>query len=29
VQGLVGKAANVLVQRVTNMWGIDTYHRKL
>ncbi|CAD6245775.1 unnamed protein product [Miscanthus lutarioriparius] len=29
VQGLVGKAADALVQRVTSMWGVDTYRRKL
>ncbi|KAG2481252.1 hypothetical protein PVAP13_6KG393140 [Panicum virgatum] len=29
VEGLVGKAADVLVQRVTGMWGIESYRRKL
>jgi len=29
VEGLVGKAADALVQRVTSMWGVDNYRRKL
>jgi len=29
VQGLVGKAADALVQNITSMWGVDTYRRKL
>ncbi|WVZ91844.1 hypothetical protein U9M48_037966 [Paspalum notatum var. saurae] len=29
VQGLVGQAADALVQRVTSMWGVDDYRRKL
>ncbi|KAJ1269464.1 hypothetical protein BS78_07G213800 [Paspalum vaginatum] len=29
VQGMVGKAADALVQRVTSMWGVESYRRKL
>ena len=29
VEGLVGKAADALVQRVTSMWGVESYRRKL
>ncbi|CAO2200494.1 unnamed protein product [Urochloa humidicola] len=29
VEGLVGKAADSLVQKVTSMWGVENYRRKL
>ncbi|KAG2481244.1 hypothetical protein PVAP13_J683334 [Panicum virgatum] len=29
VEGLVGKASDALVQRVSSMWGVDNYRRKL